>query len=332
MLSQRLSLALEGGLTLPDGRIGVFAPRVGAHLSDLPKGRVVVITRDAPAHRGFDAAGYACATAAEGRYAAALVCLPRAKAEARALIEEAARLSDGPVIVDGQKEDGADALLRDCRKRATVEGPVNKAHGKLFWFPADATAFADWAAPARQEIAGGFVTAPGVFSADGIDPASALLAEALPAGLKGRAVDLGGGWGYLTARLLEREGIRHVDLVEADHAALDCARANVTDPRAAFHWADALAWRPDTPADLVVMNPPFHSSRSADPDLGRAFIRAAGDCLAPSGRLFMVANRHLGYEKTLDAVFADWSEPGGDGKFKLFEATRPRRTPRRTRG
>ncbi|WP_163848638.1 class I SAM-dependent methyltransferase [Pseudooceanicola aestuarii] len=331
MVSQRLRLALEGGLILPDGRIGLFAPRADADLSALPAD-VTIVTGDAPVHDQLQRRGMDVAVTAQGDFAAIVVCLPRAKAEARALIAQAAALSGGPVIVDGQKEDGADALLRECRKRVPVEGPINKAHGKLFWFDAAPGVFADWAAPDRQQVAGGFVTAPGVFSADGIDPASALLGDALPEGLKGRAVDLGGGWGYLTHRLLAQEKITHVDLVESDHAAVEAARINLPDPRVAFHWADARQWRPERGADLVIMNPPFHTARSADPELGRAFIRSAAACLSPSGRLFMVANRHLGYEKTLDEVFGEWSELGGDGKFKLFEAARPRRSAGRKRG
>jgi 16S rRNA (guanine1207-N2)-methyltransferase len=44
------------------------------------------------------------------------------------------------------------------------------------------------------------VTRPGVFSADGPDPASQALAAHLPEKLPTRMVDLGAGWGWLSAR------------------------------------------------------------------------------------------------------------------------------------
>ena len=47
-----------------------------------------------------------------------------------------------------------------------------------------------------------------------------------------RIVDLGAGWGFLARAILARDGVRQLDLVEAEAAALDCARRNVTDPRA----------------------------------------------------------------------------------------------------
>ena len=296
-----------------------------ATLPGLPKERVQIITGFRPEYDQWLDRGYTCAVAAEDHYAGALLALPRAKSEARALIAEAARRTRGPLVIDGQKTDGVDSMLRDVRKRAAVEGPLSKAHGKLFWInEPDGDMFEDWRdGPALTE--GGFWTAPGVFSADGIDPASALLADMLPKTLGKRVADLGAGWGFLSAHILTRPEVEELHLVEAGHMALDCARHNVTDPRARFHWADALTWRPEERLDTVVMNPPFHSTRSADPTLGQAFLRTAAQVLHAQGQLWMVANRHLPYEATLQSLFAKTSEVAGDRRFKLFHASRPLR-------
>ncbi|RKT34626.1 16S rRNA (guanine1207-N2)-methyltransferase [Roseovarius halotolerans] len=323
----RLSLALEAGdLVLPEAaRIAVFAPREGDDLSPLPKAFCHVITGFRPDHDYFAGLGYACAVAPEGRYGAALVCLPRAKARARALIAEAVAVTDGPVIVDGAKTDGVESVLKECRKRAIVTGPVNKAHGKLFSFPAG-PGFEDWAAHGPDTIEGGFVTAPGVFSADGIDPASRFLADHLPAKLGKTLADLGGGWGYLSARALEgRDEIEALHLIEADHAALGCARQNLPDARVLLHWEDATRWRPDTALDCVITNPPFHTGREADPELGRAFIRAAAACLKPGGQLWLVANRHLPYEAEMERHFTRVEEAAGDTRFKILHGRGPSR-------
>ncbi|SEP10850.1 16S rRNA (guanine1207-N2)-methyltransferase [Salinihabitans flavidus] len=329
MSEPRLSLALKDGtLHLPDtGRIAVIGPRADQDLSALPQGRVQVITPIKPDFDVFFDAGYDCAVSADGGgpYAVALVCLPRVKVLAHARIAQAAALAP-LVIVDGQKTDGADSLLRDCRKRAEVGGVLSKAHGKLFWFQGGD--FADWAAPGPARGAHGYVTAPGVFSADGPDPASVALAAALPAKLGRKVADLGAGWGFLSAAVLERSGVEILHLVEADHTALECARQNVTDARARFHWADATRWRPEERLDTVVMNPPFHSGRSADPELGRAFIAAAAQMLTPSGALWLVANRHLPYEAALRAAFERVEEVAGDTRFKILHGERPSRPAR----
>ncbi|WP_227268307.1 class I SAM-dependent methyltransferase [Roseobacter weihaiensis] len=326
MIDARLALALDGGgFVLPDdGAIAVFKPPQDAELSVLPQDRCLIIEGFKPAHDAWCARGFDCVTELNRRVGAAIVCLPRAKAEARALIAEAMEKSEGSLVIDGQKTDGVDSLLREIRKRIDIFGPIAKAHGKLFWCSADsASVFDDWrTGPALT--AGGFWTAPGVFSADAIDPASDLLAAALPENLGKEIADFGAGWGFLSAHILTRAEVSAVHLVEAGHMALECARRNVTDPRAVFHWADATTWRPEKKLDAVIMNPPFHTTRAAEPTLGQGFVQAAARALSPSGQLWMVANRHLPYEQTLMSHFANVFEVGGDARFKLLHATRPK--------
>jgi 16S rRNA (guanine1207-N2)-methyltransferase len=321
-MTSRLSAAIETGLVrLPDeGRIAVFGGQVGDLLAEVPKDRAHVIQRDAIAAEAATNAGYAVSVHPEGDYAAAIVCVPRARDAARGLVAVARRATAGPIIVDGQKTDGVETLLRDLRKRADVGAPLSKAHGKIF--VVEGGDLDDWL-PARRDI-GGFVTFPGVFSADGVDRASALLAAALPKDMTGRIADLGAGWGYLSRAILASPAVVHLHLIEADAEALDCARVNVTDPRAQFHWADATRFAPPEPLDAVVCNPPFHTGRQGDPELGRAFIRAAAAMLDRNGVLWLVANRHLPYEQCLADTFAEVRDIGGDGGFKLIRATRPR--------
>lgn len=332
-MSLRLTLALDGGgLVLPpDGRIAVLHPREGEDLDGLPRDRTVVVQPFHPDHAAFEGRGWTTEVAMpEGPLAAVVVAVPRAKALARDLVAQAAEAAP-LVIVDGAKSDGVDALMRDVRNRVPVGGPVIKAHGKLFWFAPQPGAFADWHASVQAPV-DGYQTAPGVFSADGIDPASRLLSDTLPVELGRQVVDLGAGWGYLAARVLERAAVERIDLVEADRAALDCARINVADQRARFHWADARDWAGQGRIDTVVMNPPFHTGREADIGLGRAFIAAAARLLLPAGQLWMVANRHLPYESALKQSFGEVREAAGDGRFKVFHAARPLGRARRGNG
>lgn len=330
MIDPRLNLALDGGgLDLPDeGRIAIFQPHVDADLDGLPVVRCQIIHDFKPFHDAWAVRGYDVTHNANDRYAAAIVCLPRAKVEARALIAQACAACDGIVVIDGQKTDGADSILREMRKRVTVQGPISKAHGKMFWISAPAAdCFADWAIGPSQTD-GGFWTAPGVFSADGVDLASALLVDALPEKLGGEVADLGAGWGFLSAHILSRPKVQTLHLIEAGHMALECARHNVTDDRARFHWEDATTWQPPHRMDAVVMNPPFHTGRASEPQIGQAFVAAAARILSGHGDLWMVANRHLPYEAELKKRFAFVEEMGGDTRFKLFHAARPVRARR----
>ena len=321
MADARLTTAIESGtLVLPEGAILALRPAAGTDISALPKDRTRIAHGFRPDIDAWEAQGWSVAEPAPA--SAVVVFLPRSKPLARAMVAQAATLAP-MVIVDGQKTDGVDSMWREMRTRVNDLPCVTRAHGRLFWFASEAVDLSDWQAPAPAEVEGGFVTQWGAFSSDGPDRGSQLLVAALPKKLPARMADLGAGWGYLARAVLEREGVKSLDLVEAEALALDCARRNVTDPRAAFHWADATRFRPDHLYDGIVSNPPFHVGRAADPALGRAFIAAAARMLAPSGQLWMVANRHLPYEAALRDSFRHVEEIGGDGAFKLFHAVRP---------
>ncbi|MFO1013661.1 MAG: class I SAM-dependent methyltransferase [Caulobacteraceae bacterium] len=165
----------------------------------------------------------------------------------------------------------------------------------------------------------GLWTQPGVFSWDRIDPGSALLAEHLPA-LKGAGADFGCGVGFLAREVLASAEVTALSLIDIDRRALEMARRNVADARAEFLWGDV---REDAPEklDFVVMNPPFHDAGREDKSLGQGFIGAASRALKKGGVLWLVANRHLPYEKVLE-TFLRWRQVADQGGFKVIEAVR----------
>ena len=318
----RLSHALDAGaVTLPEfGSIAVIDPPVGYDLSALPRDRVEIVTPNKPAYDAFEAAGYPVDVIFPKSPALAIIVAGRSKERNRGNLALAA-LSAAPVIVDGDKTAGVDSLYRDLKGRASVSPAYAKAHGKVFAL-APVAGLLDWL-PGPGSV-DGLRTWPGVFSADRIDPGSKLLADTLPP-LKGRVADLGSGWGYLAHRALAASpGITEMHLVEADAHAASCGRDNVPDPRAQHHWADALTWTPEAPLDAVVMNPPFHTGRAADPALGQSFIRAAAGMLGRNGALWLVANRHLPYEGVLEDCFREVETVKADPAFKIFHARKPR--------
>lgn len=261
---------------------------------------------------------------------AMIVCLGRSRAENLGRIARACTMvpAGAPLIVTGQKSAGVDSLLRHVRKVLPVGDVISKAHGKLFPIArvdGAAQRTQDWLTAARPSSGpDGWITAPGMFSADGPDAGSMRLAEHFSDRITGAVVDLGAGWGYLSAELLKvAPEVTSVALYEADADALDAARRNIADPRAVFHWADVTALDGPATHDWVISNPPFHHGRAAQPALGQAFIKAASRLLRPSGRALFVANRQLPYEAQLSESFKKWQEIPGSGAFKLFEAERP---------
>ena len=324
--SVRLSVAMAEGLSLPDGPICVLRPRAGEQFDPLPMDRLQMVQGFAPDHAALQAAGHSVSVT-PAPAPNALICLPRAKAEGLGLIAQAVAGGAQCVMVDGQKTDGVESVLKAVRQRVEVSGVVSKAHGKLFWFTPGAQTFAEWQLapqPVSDPDYGAFQTMPGLFSAGEIDPASRLLAEYLPDTLPATMADLGAGWGYLAAACLARKGIEALHLIEAEAAALELARTNVPDPRAQFHWADATQPLSLPPVGGVVMNPPFHTGRTPQPALGLAFIESAARLLTGRGQLWMVANRHLPYERALAERFGQYQILAQTGAFRVWHASGPR--------
>lgn len=164
-------------------------------------------------------------------------------------------------------------------------------------------------------------TQPGVFSWDRLDPGTALLIDKLP-DLAGAGADLGCGVGVLARHVLRAPAVTRLDLVDIDRRAIACARRNVEDPRATFHWADVRGFAGDAKLDFVVMNPPFHDGGAEDRALGQAFIAAAAGLLKPGGACWLVANRHLPYEAVLAERFARADLKAEGGGFKVYAARR----------
>ena len=190
----------------------------------------------------------------------------------------------------------------------------------------------DWAEAGRLQIVPSLAcwSQPGIYNWNKIDAGSALLTQALPDDLYGRAADLGAGWGYLSQQLLQRcQRITSIDLFEAEGLALNAAKANLKPLAAAaaatalrFHWHDVAQGLPPAAFDLVVMNPPFHDGKAVDIELGRAFITSAAQALVPGGRLFMVANRQLPYEETLNTAFSAQTMLHENATYTVLSAVR----------
>lgn len=330
MTPDRWTLVIEAGdLTLPAGPVLVMgAP---ATLQTGAFAGVVAVQGFRPEYDHLVARGIETHVAPpEGViFAAALVRVGKHRqATLNAVAEALGALHPGGLLmIDGQKDDGVEAIVKQVRAALEVQGVLSKSHGKFAWFTRPERlpdAVLDWVLePVETEE--GYLTIHGGFSVGHADRGSELLVALLPE-ISGRVADLGAGWGYIAGELLaEQEGIETLALIEADHRMLELAQANVDDPRAAFHWADATRFAPEAPFDVIVSNPPFHVGRKADPDLGRAFIASAARMLSQNGRFFMVANRHLPYEAALKGAFGHGRLLGELEGYKIYEAAKPRR-------
>jgi len=232
----------------------------------------------------------------------------------------------GTLVYSGSNDDGAASLEKQVGKAFGLDGQLSKFHCRVFWLTrADKSPPDYWRelTSLRRVEGGSWLSQPGIFSWDRIDDGSALLAAHLPHDLAGHVADFGCGWGYLARQVMERcQGITKIDLVDAEHRAIEAAQANVVDARASFHWLDLTQEPGPATYDAILCNPPFHASRAAEPGLGRNIICAAARALRPGGVLYMVANRSLPYQSVIEANFTSFDTLTDNNKFRVSRAVR----------
>ncbi len=312
-----LFLGAEPGFRLPEG----FSPEL------------TLVQGFRPWFKPLEASESRVTPLPEGEgYDAALVLCGRHRGANEIMIAEALeRVRAGAlVLVAGSKDDGIASLRKRVDELLTVEGQMPKHHGLAFWFrrPDEAGAAVERLRAGNGErlLEGRFVTAPGMFSADEIDAGSRLLVENLPDKVYGAVADFCAGWGYIAAELADRfPKMFTLDLYEADFCSLEAAKRNLAatgSMQKNFFWHDLQGEPVSRRYDFVFMNPPFHQRRAAEPDIGQGMIKAAAAALKPGGRLIMVANRQLPYEKSISAAFSDQRELARTNLFKVLSARR----------
>jgi 16S rRNA (guanine1207-N2)-methyltransferase len=168
------------------------------------------------------------------------------------------------------------------------------------------------------------VRAPGVFAKGELDPATAMLIDALTINAGDRVLDLGCGAGIVGMAAFRRAANVHVTMTDADAYALDAARANCAHNgiTATIHAADVVDAIAKERFTVVACNPPFHQRHETSGELGLRFMRAAHGVLLPGGRAYFVANRFLAYESKLREVFGDVNEVAGDDRYKVLTVTK----------
>jgi 16S rRNA (guanine1207-N2)-methyltransferase len=258
--------------------------------------------------------------APDARFDLVMALPPRQREARRAMFARALdHVAEGGVLVVAvSNRDGARSAQDDLARLAGPVTHLSKHKCRVFWTQPepgviDTGVRGEWRTfDALRPTLHGMISRPGLFAWDRIDPASALLAEHLPADLSGRVADLGAGTGYLAMQVARRcPKVTHITLYEADARALPAARANMEaalrrlarPPKVAVRWHDVLVGLPER-FDAIVSNPPFHQGHADQPELGRGFIVAAANALRTGDRLLIVANRHLAYEATLRERFA----------------------------
>jgi 16S rRNA (guanine1207-N2)-methyltransferase len=267
---------------------------------------------------------------ASASFAGALVLLGKHREQNRRNINMAlgCTIIGSTVLIAGAKTSGIESMRKEMAAVLPVGPSWSKHHAQVF----PLTRTSNWTMPSQEHAvhieAEGlhFQTAAGMFSHKAVDAGSALLAGYL-GGLKGNGADFGAGWGYLSCMALSKSvDIRSMHLFEADYASLNAAKTNLTksfpNALASFSWTDLAQEPPKEKFDFIIMNPPFHAGRHAEAGIGRRMIEVAAASLKQGGELWMVANKQLPYEETLQKQFRRFERIVDDRLYKVIRAIR----------
>ncbi|MGO1547456.1 MAG: class I SAM-dependent methyltransferase [Microbacterium gubbeenense] len=141
-----------------------------------------------------------------------------------------------------------------------------------------------------------------------------------------RAIDLGCGTGAIAASYaLARPNAR---VLAADRSAAAVASAaataaanGVTD-RVDVVREDGLRAQLDGSADLVLLNPPFHSGTAVTDEIAPRLFADAARVLRPGGELWTVWNGHLRYRPQLERIVGPTRQVGRDRTFTVTASAR----------
>jgi 16S rRNA (guanine1207-N2)-methyltransferase len=164
---------------------------------------------------------------------------------------------------------------------------------------------------------------PGVFAWDRLDGGTQALIETMDVRRGERVLDLGCGYGLVGVAAAGLADDVRLTMVDADIVAVESARRTVAANACAsceVLLGDGAKEIASGAYDLVAVNPPFHLDRKNDYRTAERFIVDSERVLRPGGRLFLVANRFLAYERPIREVFGQVAKAYEDRSYKVLTA------------
>jgi len=182
------------------------------------------------------------------------------------------------------------------------------------------------AEPHRARVEGVEVVAvPGVFAGARLDIGTrALLAtfDSLPP--FERAIDLACGTGIVAVALARREPGARILATDVSAVAVESARltAEASGVGVETRHDDGLSAEPAASADLIVLNPPFHSGAAVTTEIAHRLFADAARVLRPGGELRVVWNSHLAYRPVLERLVGPTRQLSRTSKFTVTASHR----------
>jgi 16S rRNA (guanine1207-N2)-methyltransferase len=161
---------------------------------------------------------------------------------------------------------------------------------------------------------------PGVFSFDHPDEGTCMLLDTvhIPPGVK--VLDAGCGYGIIGLyAAVSGAGIVH--LVDNNLLAVAACRETLSMngiKNAEVYAGDLLSPVLKDKYDLILSNPPFHTGHAVDYQIAHALIENSYQALNLGGRMIIVANRFIRYDRLIQEVYGNITIVAESSKFHVL--------------
>lgn len=165
-----------------------------------------------------------------------------------------------------------------------------------------------------------------VFSHKTLDIGTRFFLQHLPEDNKyQQVVDLGCGNGVVGVMFADKNPAAQVHFIDESFMAAASAQQSFEqafDQRSAtFKASDALTDFSADSIDLVLCNPPFHQQTSIGSHIASRMFKQAKTVLREGGELWVIGNRHLGYQASLKKNFLKVVRVAENAKFIIVKAS-----------
>lgn len=168
---------------------------------------------------------------------------------------------------------------------------------------------------------------PNLFAHGRLDPGTAFLISNFPfVSNNSKVIDLACGDGILALKAASTWPDAQILCLDESYLAIKSAEESFKESsfnnRVEFRVTDILEGVEADSTDLILCNPPFHDNHSLSTTTALNMFRQSQTVLKSGGELFVVANRHLNYEKQLSKIFTKAQIVKSNKKFSIIRAVK----------
>ena len=178
-----------------------------------------------------------------------------------------------------------------------------------------------------DEVSGELISHSNIFSRESIDMGTRFLLPFIPQTDRViTIVDLACGNGVVGVVAAQKNSKAKIIFCDESKMAVESARESFESccegRDASFYQMDCLDDLEKQSVDMVLCNPPFHQQNTVSNHIAWQMFKQSMECLKSGGTLWVVGNRHLGYDVSIKKIFGNSIVMESNTKFMVVKATK----------